>query len=446
MRIAWCTPFTVRSAIGGISAIVVEALRRYEHVDVDIWYPEGTGGRTWPDRGQPFGGDPAGQLAEYDAVVYNMGDHAEYHGPILDLSHMLPGLVVLHDLSLVHLVSNRLVAVDDDYFISVMQRWYGPRGRRAALEALEARGDWAWRAETVQQFPLTEMALESATGVITHSRYAADALAHRYVGDVTVLPLPVDGPGEPEEVAHPALPDDRLVVLQAGVLNPNKHVSVVLDAIAEAELGDRVHLVVCGHARPRELEELRQQITALGLTDSTTVLGEVSDATLHALRLRADVATILRHPCGEAASAVLAESLAYGLPVVSVDDGCYREAPAEAVIRVPVPPRAAEVGAALRRWADDPELRAAASHHARSFVSQHHSARAYARGVVDALARSGSARRRVAVAHQLSTIAAQVGFTPGASLNERLAGRAHELFGGAPRCLPATMPREELSG
>jgi glycosyltransferase involved in cell wall biosynthesis len=442
VKIAWCTPFSVRSAIGAVGALAVDALRRTENVEVDIWYPEDAGGRTWPDAGREIGADTAERLADYDAVVYNIGDQPVYHGPILELSQEVPGLVVLHDLSLVHLMFNRLRAVNDEDFLRAMHRWYGPEGQKAAREGLERPGEWLYRTETVQNFPMTEVALEDATAVVTHSRYAAEALRGRYVGDVTVVPLPVSIEGPPAEAddVDLGLPEDRIIILQAGVLNPNKHVPTVVEAVAHAGLSDRVHLVICGHSQPQDLDRLRHHIDSLGLTDSTTVLGEVTDATLNALRARADIATILRHPCGEAASAVLAESLAFGLPIVSVNDGCYREAPAEAVSRVSVPPTATQVGAALRRLVDDPELRSRASASARAFAREHHSPDAYARGILTALQAAGAARRRVALAEDLATIAARAGFTSDSTLIERLASRAHELFSPAPRRLPTTMP------
>jgi glycosyltransferase involved in cell wall biosynthesis len=441
VKIAWCTPFSVRSAIGAVGALAVDALRRTEDVEVDIWYPVDAGGRMWPDAGREIGPDTAERLADYDAVVYNIGDQPVYHGPILELSQEVPGLVVLHDLSLVHLMFNRLRAVNDDDFLGAMHRWYGLEGQEAAQEGLERPGEWLYRTETVQDFPMTEVALEHATAVVTHSRYAAEALRRRYVGDVTVVPLPVSIEEAPAEAdVDLGLPEDRIIILQAGVLNPNKHVPTVVEAVASAGLGDRVHVVICGHSQPQDLDRLRHHIDSLGLTDSTTVLGEVSDATLNALRARADIATILRHPCGEAASAVLAESLAFGLPIVSVNDGCYREAPAEAVTRVPVPPMATHVGAALRRFVDDPELRQRASASARAFAQEHHSPDAYAGGILTALQSAGAARRRVALAEDLATIAARAGFASDSTLIERLATRAHELFSPAPRRLPTTMP------
>jgi glycosyltransferase involved in cell wall biosynthesis len=416
-------------------------MRQQGGVDVDIWYPAAAGGRTWPDPGMEIADDTEERLSRYDAVVYNMGDHPGFHGAILDLSLRVPGVVVVHDLSLVHLVFNRLRGVHPEYFVATVQRWYGAEGRRAALEGLEHPDEWSWRPETVQQFPMTEVALERATAVVTHSQYAARALAGRYVGDVTVLPLPVDLDRQPADAqVDLPVPDDALLILQAGVVNPNKHVLTVLDAIVEADLVDEVHLVVCGHARPGELEKLNQRIAALGLERCTTVLGEVSDATLHALRSRADIATVLRHPCGEAASAVLAETLGYGLPVVSVDDGCYREAPAGAVIRVPVPPTPAHVGAALRQWVDDKQSRERAAAQGRAFVLQNHSPESYARGILTAIRKAGAARRRVALAEDLAAIAARAGFTSDSSLIERLAGRAHELFSPAPHRLPTSMP------
>jgi glycosyltransferase involved in cell wall biosynthesis len=441
VKIAWCTPFAVESAIGGVSALAVDAIRREGAVDVDIWYPAGAGGRTWPDRGREMSDDIDDRLTAYDAVVYNIGDNPAFHGAIFDVSQKVAGLVVLHDLSLVHLIYNRLTAVSSEYFVATMERWYGAEGRRAGVRALENPNEWLWRPETVQQFPMTEVALENASAVVTHSAYAAEAVARRYVGDVTVLPLPVSMDRTPSDaLVDLPVPDDRLLILQAGVVNPNKHVPTVLEAIVEADLVDKVHLIICGYMRAGESDVLHQRIATLDLDRCTTVLGEVSDATLHALRSRADISTVLRHPCGEAASAVLAESLGYGLPIVSVDDGCYREAPAEAVIRVPVPPDAEHVAAALRTWVDDPELRERAADHGRTFVRENHSPESYARGILEALGTAGAAGRRIRLATDLVAIAARAGFASDSSLIERLAGRAHELFSPAPHRLPTSMP------
>ncbi len=450
-RIAWCTPYAPASAIGRVSAQVVTALRALGRHEVEIRHPAGAGGRTDPDPGRPLPPDPGAEvLASYDHVVYHLGNHAGYHGDILRLLRRRPGLVVLHDLTLVDLVVADL-ARRDEGIIREFTRWYGDEGRRAAATLLADPDTWRHELGVAQRFPLLESALENATGVVTHSHYAAEIVRAHWWGDVEVLPLPAPPVGDAAK-QHPdgsadllaragfAVPSDTVLILQAGTHNPEKRIDVVIEALALTGVAERAHLVVAGQGDAAAVGRATELARRHGVDASVTVAGEVPDEVMAALRARADIATVLRHPCTEAASAVLVDSLAFGLAVVSVDDGCYAETPDDAVVRVPVPPVAGDVAAALRGLVDSADRRAALSAAARRTAREKHDANRYAAGIAAFLDQAGSALRRRDVADSLSDVLAGIHATPGDPVVDRLVDVAVELFGPTPRVLPVHRP------
>jgi len=101
---------------------------------------------------------------------------------------------------------------------------------------------------------------------------------------------------------------------------------------------------------------VRRQVDMAGLTDRVTFRGTLTAAELADVYATSDV---LVHPSrGETYGMVVAEALAYGLPVVATDVGGVREAfgPTEPgyLVKADSP---ADLGAALHAWLTDADLR-----------------------------------------------------------------------------------------
>jgi glycosyltransferase involved in cell wall biosynthesis len=430
-RLAWCTPFTPASAIGQFSAQVVNALQA-PGWQVDLYYPAKAGGRTWPVTGSELGADAASVLAGYDAVVYNIGDNPVNHEAFVAVLRKVPGLVVLHDVSLFHLLVPYLVSGPEHEVLEEMERWYRDAGvalvteMRADLETVLAR------PEILDQFPMLELALSNAHGVVTHSHYAAELVRRRYAGDVWTLPLPrTIGHGH-DDVALPAEIDERPIILQAGMPNRNKHIPAVIEAFELAGLADRAQLVVCGYGSIKDYDRLESLVSAKGLGASVHLLGRVDDGTLDALRRRACIATVLRYPFGEAASAVLLDSMAYGIPVVTVAGGHYAEVPDDTVARVPVPPRPGDIAPILRRWVDNPAAARQIGLRAAEYVATEHTPEHYARAIVDVVEELGAFPRRRRLADILSSTLQNLGFEPDSPIFTAVADSASELLSPEP--------------
>ena len=142
--------------MGEYSSVVVAELRRRLGVDVEIFYPPGSGGRTIPDPGRELDEGRAEELRSHDAIFCHAGD-PEGLLHMVRLFRSVPGIAVLHDAGL-------------DALIDQMAANDGP--------------------EKVDGLLLLRFALDGALGVVTHSRSTAGKIRQQYAGDVWALPLP----------------------------------------------------------------------------------------------------------------------------------------------------------------------------------------------------------------------------------------------------------------
>lgn len=118
------------------------------------------------------------------------------------------------------------------------------------------------------------------------------------------------------------LPSDKKIIIYVGRLDPEKHLSVLLDgyAKAHAEYPDS-HLVIVGGGIERE--KLQALATSYNLDEAVTFTGKVSDEDLEGLYRAAYVYTI-SSPAELQCIAAL-EAAASGLPIVAVDAGALPE-------------------------------------------------------------------------------------------------------------------------
>ena len=433
MRIAWCTPFSEQSAIGEFSALVVSALRELAGIEVDIWYPRGAGGRTTPDRGQELDPGSLPALREYDAVVYQIGDHVKYHGTLLAASAEVPGVVVMHDVSLVHLFFPMLIGMTRDELKELFRR-LAPDHPDTASDFARDPSAWAWSANTAVSFPLAELAMHDARAVVTHSQFAATMFRHRYLGDISVLPLPVlHRPEAHGDARLPPIDPDRPVVLQAGTLNTNKRIDEVIAGFERSKARSIAQLVICGHGRQEEIDRLRHRARHLIADGDAIVLGAVSDEALDALRQRALVSMVLRHPSTEASSAVLVDSMAYGNAVVAVNAGHYAEMPADTLRLVAAPPDPDEIAAVIDSLVLNEDAARALGSRAAEYIAREHTPEDYARAIVPILRRAGAVIPRNWLVKEVAEAMIRTGFGAEHVLGSVVTETAMELFGGTPR-------------
>src|SRR5581483_5719000 len=173
MRVAYHSPLPPsRSGIADYSALLLPALR--ERLDVVVARP---GRFRRPPRA--------------DLCLYHVGNDPNEHGWIVEALRRRPGVVVLHEFVLHHLVSGITLARGDvEGYCAALEREAGPEGRRLgqAVQKGEIEPLWETRAT---EFPLAHYVLDHATALIVHSQYVEDlAREAGFEGPVTQVPMP----------------------------------------------------------------------------------------------------------------------------------------------------------------------------------------------------------------------------------------------------------------
>ncbi|MDE3190132.1 MAG: glycosyltransferase family 4 protein [Acidobacteriota bacterium] len=390
MKISYFSPLPPStSGIADYSALLLPALERL--VEVEVVRP----GRTRP-------------VADADVALYHVGNDPDAHGWIVDALKRRPGVVVLHDFVIHHLVAGLTIGRHDGHaYLAAMEREAGVPGRLLGYGVLEGRVPPLWEVRP-QEFPLAGEVLDRATSVIVHSRYVETLVReHGYDGPLHRIPHPAWPLPDiaPEEITGAPL------VGSFGHVNESKRVPQLLHAFAGLRRTRHdATLLLVGSESPGF--DLAGRIERTGL-DATGVVRRpyVEEARLWSLMAACDAIVLLRAPTMGETSGAAIRALSLGRPLVVSDVGWFAELPDDVAIKVPVggEEEVAALTAALRRLSD-PEAARAMGEAARALVAREHDVGRVAERYAAALeAAAGGDMVKGAVLRDISVAAADVG-------------------------------------
>ena len=312
-----------------------------------------------------------GDEGAVDLHVYHLGN-SPAHAYLYRAALEQPGVVVLHEWSLHHLVLCETVERGDRAaYLREMRRAHGENGTFVGRQVARALGGDLLPA----LYPLNDRVLENALGVVALTREVAGRARHRLrQRPVLHLPhhlaLPLDPlPSRAEARRRLGLPAGALLVTAPGLATPAKRLDAVIGAVARLRgRFPELELVVAGGVDPRL--PLERWAREAGLGDALRVTGRLSleDFALHLCAC--DVVSALRFPSHGEISGALVRSLGVGRPaLVSGSTPAADEFP-EGVV-APVDPgrdEGAELEALLGALLERPELRDAMGRLARQHV------------------------------------------------------------------------------
>jgi glycosyltransferase involved in cell wall biosynthesis len=409
MRVAYYSPLPPeRSGVADYSAMLLPELE--QRLEVEVVH-----------RGARRRGRRVARQA--DLALYHVGNDPERHWWIVEELRRRPGVVVLHDFVLHHLIAGMTVGRGDaNGYLDAMQREAGPVGRMLAHGVIDGLLPPVWERHA-HEYPLTGEVLSSATGVIVHSAYVERRIReHGYAGPVWRIPLaawPM-----PAELPDAGLRPGRLVVGSFGHLNPAKRVPQLLDGFAL--LRERVPealLLLVGSVAPG---------VEFQVPEDALHFDYVPEDRLWSLLAATDICVSLRYPTMGETSGIGVRALEAGRPQIVSDVGWFSELPDEVALKVPVGDAEVEVLAGhLTRLAGDAELRGRMGAAARALAEQEHDlgrvADAYAATLEEA---AGGDAVGGAVAAAVASAAADVGLEPGGEAVGEIAERLREVGHG----------------
>ena len=386
MKVAYYSPMPPsRSGIADYSSLLLPALReRIEEVVV---------------------AEPGRRAPAADVALYHVGNDPDAHGWIVDALRRRPGVVVLHEFVLHHLISGITLGRGNarGYF-DAMERDLGVTGRLLALGVADNLLPLLWETQP-ERFPLAGVVLDLAEGLIVHSHYVESrAREAGYDGPVWLVPHPAwPNPA----VTHAEISGDPLIGC-FGYLNANKRVPQLLEAFAllrRRRSGARLLLVGASGER----FDLERRLERLGITDDAIVREDyVPEERLWSLMAACDVLVNLRSPTmGETSGSVI-RGLGLGKPMLVSDVGWFAELPNSVALKIPVDEyEAPTIAAALELAADRAaELGEAARAYVRSEHDLARSADAYVAALEQA---AGGEAVADAVLWRIAEAAADVG-------------------------------------
>ncbi len=393
MRVAYFSPLPPdTSGIADYSALLLPALERL--VDVEVVRP----GRTRP-------------IADADGALYHIGNNPDAHGWIVDALRRRPGVVVLHDFVIHHLVAGLTIGRKDGHaYLAAMEREAGVPGRLLGYGVLEGRVPPLWEVRP-EEFPLAGEVLDRATGLIVHSHYVERrAREHGYDGPL----WRIAHPAWPAPAVEPAALTGAPLIGCFGHLNESKRIPQLLRAFAALR---RTHpaarLLLVGSEAPGF--DLAGRLERLGLpADGVIREPYVEEARLWSLMAACDACVLLRAPTMGETSGSAIRTLSLGKPLVVSDVGWFSELPDTVALKVPVGGDG-EVDAladALARLAE-PGLAATMGAAARAYVHAENDlgrvAEQYAAALEEA---AGDSVVRERVLREVADAAAGVGIEP----------------------------------
>jgi glycosyltransferase involved in cell wall biosynthesis len=401
MKVAYYSPLPpARSGIADYSALLLPALR--ERMDV-----------VAVARGERAPRDA-------DVAVYHVGNNPEIHGWIVDALRARPGVVVLHDFVLHHLVAGLTLARKDvSGYLRAMERDAGLVGRLLGLGVVDGCVPPLWSTRP-EDFPLAGEVLDLAQehGLIVHSEHVrARAEAAGFAGPIRPIPMPV----WPAPRVEAARVEGEPVIGSFGFLNANKRIPQLLEAFALVRIRHpHARLLLVGPEAPGLY--LEERIARLGLADAVERHGYVAEERFWSLLAACDVCVSLRWPTMGETSAGVIRMLSLAKPIVVSDVDAFSELPDDVAVKIAPDEREVDaLAAALLGLTEDPARARAMSETARVFATREHDLTRVAELYTAALEEAaGGSAVRDELLREVGAAAADVGVTDTREISEAL--------------------------
>ena len=374
MKVAWVSPLPpAATGVAEYSARLSRELAR--HIEIDAFDSPGA---------RPLDG--------YDACVYQVGNNP-LHGAVYDAALVVPGVVVLHDAVLHHLLLGKL---SQEEYVEEFVFNYGEWLRDFAEQLWRERATSASQ-ERYFRYPLIRRICERSRGLVVHNGRAGNMARQapgNMNGSVEVVEIPhyVDRPSLPEASERGQLREklgisaEEIVISTFGYLRPSKRLHSLLEASRMLGVPHRILLVGdfvshdYGAAVLAEINEL-----------PVTRLPYVAESEFWRLVAITDIGVNLRYPSAGETSAIALKLMAAGKPVVVTAGEEVSGFPRGSIIEVD--PGEAEIemlAHGLYALATDDEMREVVGQSAAAYVVDRHNVETVTAQYLDVIRRVAS--------------------------------------------------------
>jgi glycosyltransferase involved in cell wall biosynthesis/SAM-dependent methyltransferase len=316
MRVAFFSPLPpARSGIADYSEALIESLKPLVELEV------------FSGPKQVF--DPA----RFDIALYHVGNNG-HHGFVYETALRHPGVVVMHESNLHHLIADLTIKRGDwDAYVQECEYEGGAAALAFAqrVRKLEVGPDY-------EGVPMTRRILAASRGVVVHSRFMQEEMrAAGFTGPTAVIPHGAWIPQADRNGFRHKLGLDEATPLVGvfGYLKPYKRIAESLRAFRRLlRLMPNVKMILVGEPHPEFPVEA--MIRSMGLSASVRVLGFAPIEDFVGYLGACDIVLNLRFPTVGESSGTLLRSLGLGKAVMVSEVGSFQEFPDDVCLKVPV--------------------------------------------------------------------------------------------------------------
>lgn len=348
MRVAFFSPLPpARSGIADYSEALIDELQH--RVDLKVF-------------------SAATTAVDADIALYQIGNNG-YHDFVYEEALRHPGVVVLHESNLHHLITDLTIRRGDwDGYVRECEYAGGADARAFAerVRKLEVGPDY-------EGLPMTRRLLERSRGVIVHSKFMETEVRKAgFAGPVAVIPHGAWIPEADRNAYRTKLGVDEFQPLIGtfGFLKPYKRIAESLRAFRRLiRIVPTARLILVGEPHPEFPVE--SMIRSMGLSAHARVLGFTPIEDFAGYIGACDVVLNLRYPTVGESSGSMLRALGMGKPVLVSEIGSFAEFPEDVCLKVPVGAGEEDlIFEYLNLLASRPEVRAEIGSRARKYVEE----------------------------------------------------------------------------
>lgn len=332
MKLAVFSPLPpAKSGIADYCQALLPELAR--HFEIEAFPGEGYEPNTLPSGTSiPFRRSADFRPEAYDAFLYQLGNNAD-HAHAYDAAIQHPGIVVLHEFNLHHLLADVTIRQNDwAGYLREVEHEGGAEALKFAerVAKLEIGPDY--------DLPMTRRILERSRGVIVHSRFMVEQVVSTGI-TVPVQKIPhgvwlpeINRSARREQLG---LEETTPLIGVFGFLKPYKRITEALRAMQRlVRLDSRAKMILVGQEHP-DLP-VRRLIDQLGLREHVRLLGYVPADELEEYIATVDICLNLRYPTVGETSGTLQRAFGLSRAVIVSEVGSFAELPGETCLKVPI--------------------------------------------------------------------------------------------------------------
>jgi glycosyltransferase involved in cell wall biosynthesis len=306
-----------------------------------------------------------------DRWLYHIGNNREHHADIYRRALREPGVVVLHDAVLIHLLLSTSASSEEfvEEFVYNYGRWYQDLARRLWRDRARSGAD-----ATFFQYPMLKRIADSALSVIVHNPKAA-ALVRDHAPSACVVEIPHFDPGGAADAVaierwrqRCGFPRSTFLFGIFGHLRETKRILPVLRSFTR--LRD-AGLILAGRFQSEAL-----CLAARPFLDHSNIrhFGYLEEEDLRALIALVDCGVHLRWPAAGETSGIALRLMSAGKPVLLTRGEEVARFPEGTCLKVDAGPMEEDLLLELMRWlVENPSAGRRIGALAREHLSQHHS-------------------------------------------------------------------------